>query len=402
MTLIKLSVATAFFLVISACGGGGGSSDSGGHSDVKTGVFLDSPVSGLAYVTETQSGVTNGVGEFNYVAGESVSFSLDGLELGTADAMETVPVTALPNGLTVALILQSLDTDPAEGSIDVGDIRLMDSSRQVLSAIISGDQDDSALDVSLMNDVKQSTSEAGGTQPYLDAPLSRTAVAEHIRQQLAVGISFSNAWLDNRMMVTTNTLLGGSSQSKYAMRFDQDAQLRFVGFNDDGNQFNYDKLDRTITAGGALSVVFSDGRTCLWEIVGETEFTVETFVSCDGDDPRARSFYISKPMTAADLDGKSYTITSENGDAPYVASFNDGELAGEDRVFGDYQTSRFQGVYANFTSSADIWFLLKGDTDSGLLMNWGFTLPEDTVETMSFVKLKDSNSWHGFNWSYPY
>ena len=41
---------------------------------VQTGAFIDSPVEGINFRTETQSGTTNAAGEFQYLAGESVTF----------------------------------------------------------------------------------------------------------------------------------------------------------------------------------------------------------------------------------------------------------------------------------------------------------------------------------------
>ncbi|WP_020558686.1 PKD domain-containing protein [Thiofilum flexile] len=58
------------------------------ESNVLTGKFIASPqgVSGLSYKTATQSGMTNTAGEFKYLAGESISFKVGGIELGQATA----------------------------------------------------------------------------------------------------------------------------------------------------------------------------------------------------------------------------------------------------------------------------------------------------------------------------
>lgn len=73
-----LILITTLFLM--SCGGGG----SGGSGEVKTGQFFDSPVSGLAYETESGlSGVTNSKGEFQYREGEIVTFKLGKTTLGS-------------------------------------------------------------------------------------------------------------------------------------------------------------------------------------------------------------------------------------------------------------------------------------------------------------------------------
>ena len=48
-----------------------------------TGVFRDSPVHGLEYQTQTVGGLTGEKGEFRYRSGETVTFSIGGLVLGS-------------------------------------------------------------------------------------------------------------------------------------------------------------------------------------------------------------------------------------------------------------------------------------------------------------------------------
>jgi len=89
------------------------------------GVFVDAFVVGIGYRTQTQSGVTNERGEFNYLPGETVTFFLGALEFPTIPAKNIVtPMdmgqTANPEAATVvniARLLQSLDSDsnPANG-----------------------------------------------------------------------------------------------------------------------------------------------------------------------------------------------------------------------------------------------------------------------------------------------
>ncbi|MBC7794922.1 MAG: hypothetical protein H7Z43_14550 [Clostridia bacterium] len=60
------------------------------RQQVLTGVLAGSVVSQLRYETASQSGFTNDVGEFEYVAGERITFALGGIELGSAAAAEQV------------------------------------------------------------------------------------------------------------------------------------------------------------------------------------------------------------------------------------------------------------------------------------------------------------------------
>lgn len=112
--------------VLAACssGGDGNSPNPSGNPtpqpDILTGVFVDSPVSGANYRTETQSGMTNSAGQYNYVNGELVTFSIGGIILGSAMAGlivtplmlvdDTVDVTD-PRVTNIVRLLMTLDSD---------------------------------------------------------------------------------------------------------------------------------------------------------------------------------------------------------------------------------------------------------------------------------------------------
>lgn len=115
-----LTLSLSVFLA--ACSGGGGG---GGTSTPSTGVFLDSPVSGINYRTASGSGKTNTSGEFSYIAGETVTFSIGNIDLPAAPANATVTPLNLANTTDVnhqvvsnlLVLLQSLDADgnPSNG-----------------------------------------------------------------------------------------------------------------------------------------------------------------------------------------------------------------------------------------------------------------------------------------------
>ena len=64
--------------MVASCGGGGDA-----EPEILTGVLRAGRVQGLAYRTETLSGVTDAQGSFKYVAGEQVTFSVGEVVLGT-------------------------------------------------------------------------------------------------------------------------------------------------------------------------------------------------------------------------------------------------------------------------------------------------------------------------------
>jgi len=111
---IRGYIAIGILTLLTACGGGGG----GGGGDESTnlctttctGIFVDDPVAGLHYETPTFSGTTNSAGEFDYLPGETVTFSIGGIVLGSAEAGPVVTPLTLVSGATDA-------TDPVVTNI---------------------------------------------------------------------------------------------------------------------------------------------------------------------------------------------------------------------------------------------------------------------------------------------
>jgi len=80
------------------------------------GVFIDSPVAGISYRTESLSGVTNVSGEYEYLEGETVTFYIGELEFPaiTATGVLTPEDLAASDSTTqtnILQVLQTLDTD---------------------------------------------------------------------------------------------------------------------------------------------------------------------------------------------------------------------------------------------------------------------------------------------------
>jgi len=84
------------------------------------GVFIDGPVGGINYTTPTVKGVTKADGEFEYQAGETVTFSIGGLMLGsTAGKPVVTPLDIVADAknasdqrvVNISVVLQTLDQD---------------------------------------------------------------------------------------------------------------------------------------------------------------------------------------------------------------------------------------------------------------------------------------------------
>ena len=136
--LIKQSFCALSVLLIVSCGGssqfnGGGESESVRPPDsavVHTGVFFDSAVGNLAYRTATQSGLTNARGEFRYLEGETIIFSIGEIVLPAVVAKSRVtPVDLFADGaidhrgvVNVSRLLQSVDIDGnPDNGIDIAE-----------------------------------------------------------------------------------------------------------------------------------------------------------------------------------------------------------------------------------------------------------------------------------------
>jgi len=88
-------------------------------AEIRTGIFLDSPVANLAYRTESIAGFTDGEGSFNYLPDENIVFSIGNVELPSTTAKSIItPLDLFPDGaidnrgvVNVSRLLQSLDED---------------------------------------------------------------------------------------------------------------------------------------------------------------------------------------------------------------------------------------------------------------------------------------------------
>lgn len=128
---LRVTALCAALGLLASCGGGGGGGSKGGDdstgTSASTGVFLDAEVAGVRYRSAPSglSGTTNASGEFQYRPGDTVTFSVGGIVLGSAPAtgiltplvlansIDTLPegVTAADVATNIAIFLQSFDSD---------------------------------------------------------------------------------------------------------------------------------------------------------------------------------------------------------------------------------------------------------------------------------------------------
>ncbi len=122
---IFIIMAMCGILVISLAGCGGGGGTVATPEGVQTGSFIDSPVCGIQYDTPRWNGLTEPDGTFNYQPGETVTFSIGNVVLGSAQAKRFVtPLDLVPWAtdlrdpcvVNICRFLQSLDQDNNPGN----------------------------------------------------------------------------------------------------------------------------------------------------------------------------------------------------------------------------------------------------------------------------------------------
>lgn len=130
MNISQCNTLCLFFclFLLSACGGGGGAGGKVESSEERrsSGIFVDSVVEGLSYTSVSFSGLTDANGVFRYVEGETITFSIGGIILGSVQGDRTItPLDLVPSAadlsdaqvLNIARLLQTLDDngDPDDG-----------------------------------------------------------------------------------------------------------------------------------------------------------------------------------------------------------------------------------------------------------------------------------------------
>lgn len=122
MQFSKIALPLIASVALAACGGGGGGGDSDPDpAPTQQGYFIDSGVDGLSYSSSPSglSGVTSNGGRFDYKAGDTVTFYVGNLQLGTASGSSVVTPLVLAGtddptdtvATNISRLLQTLDVD---------------------------------------------------------------------------------------------------------------------------------------------------------------------------------------------------------------------------------------------------------------------------------------------------
>ena len=171
---IYLPFIFVLLLVLSACGGGGGSDST--PSGERTGILLDSPVVGIHYDSQPsgKSGTTGPGGEYDYLVGDTVTFSIGDLVFPpvTAAAVITPLTLAGATSITdqqatnIAIMLQSLDDDPTD------DVITIKPGASASATVVNFNQSTAAFItdlavINLMSDTNSTLVDAGDAQAHV-------------------------------------------------------------------------------------------------------------------------------------------------------------------------------------------------------------------------------------------
>ena len=182
----KILLSCTLVLLLTACG----SDDKGTETQANliptppttyTGIFLDSAVTGLNYITASQSGQTNGLGEFRFQKDEMITFSIGGIELpSTLAALYLTPLELYQTNdinkievVNLLRLLQSLDFD---GDASNG-IEITESTHQLAANL--------NIDFSASDFVQQTAELVGQSGAANQELISATMAIEHFQLTLS-------------------------------------------------------------------------------------------------------------------------------------------------------------------------------------------------------------------------
>lgn len=151
-------------------------------SVLKSGIFLDSAVEGLYFESGTQSGTTGASGNFTYVDGAKVEFSVGGVVLGKGYGKEMMTPLDLVEGadnttneivIRIAQFLQSLDedNDPING------ISISDATAQTLAALTFNIQESTDFEIeaeTILGMVGKTLVSTDAAKAHLDEAVAET------------------------------------------------------------------------------------------------------------------------------------------------------------------------------------------------------------------------------------
>lgn len=378
---------------------GGSSDDSKPSMEIKKGVFIDSRVSGINYRTDSQKGVTNTAGEFDYLAGESVVFYMGDLEFPAVVATEIVTPEDIAKGdatlqTNMLQILQSLDSDAnPENGISIHDEA--DAKFSGVSFDLTSEDFDSLV-MSVLEDIGGGltlVSEADANA-HFEAATSFYSQSDLTGQwNLILTSTPSNEATEFELANNFSIGAGGmlvDENGTYTLNIDGEESGRItiskLGVITDSEDSEY--LGQYLnTQGDMISLVFNDTSdheqgllvfvktadvysqadlTGTWNSIG-----IITPTNDASDQERINNYYAEAGTMVIDDAGAYQFTTNDDSDTGNLSINNSGEIteSGEKDHLGFYMNASKDTMVLSFESTTDheqgsIIFLKSADTYS--------------------------------------
>ena len=189
----------AFCVLLASCGGGGDQTNSPPPPSESTGVLQAGKIQGVTWRTATRSGVTDAAGTFRYLPGETVTFSIGGITLGSTAGAAQVSLFTLAgatppaNELALRRETSHLQTSPVPNPF----VRAVNLSLLVLALDVDDDPSN-GVDVTAGNTaLAGATLEIGITAGGFANRLYRLApgLNQNIPRTRSIGFLFSSLGL---------------------------------------------------------------------------------------------------------------------------------------------------------------------------------------------------------------
>lgn len=331
----KLSlIAVVVAISISGCGGGGS-----GTSAVKVfdGVFKDSNVQGLNYVSGNQKGITKKNGEFKYEEGSQVAFSVGGVDLGSALGKAIIsPIDLVANGnlasdavINRVRFLMMLDKNnvPSDGIEISSNVQAVAKDRweNIDFSQENFDSDPKVIDIRIDASVADSTPQ---NQVNRDLPSKEDAVA-HLRTTLLCSYAggfngtYSGTEAGNVAFVVdpASGKLGGSSYNptnqvsveiNSTSPIDYDTDLGFTSAEDSGKEFsgNFASTDALSGAWVNSQASAEKGNFTATRLGGESDAVYRYAAPYAGLNNDEKGVIIVDVLAGNKIEGKAYNVIS--------------------------------------------------------------------------------------------
>lgn len=306
------------------------------NNQTKIGMFIDAPVKGLAYtsVPSGKKGTTNEKGEFEYIDGDMVSFSVGSIELGQAspDSAKKVKVTQLKQALLVAQLLQVLDNDVNEDRIDVSDITIPEAVKTaIVEKLQDKDGDANTADI-ITEDQLEKVKKANPKKMTLQRRVkvvSKEDVLKHVKQQIGTSdLKFSPSELKNLFLIENSLIKKFDGIAIGFSAANSPTSLLYV----ENNSAAMSKPEWEIDSKGNL-VLSVEELECAFSKITEDVDLIDVSYFCNSIEYDAKNspqdlmrLIKPQPFSANDLSGKSFNFKSLSGKSATLTFGNNGTI----------------------------------------------------------------------------